>query len=234
MSNLDEESYAAIGYIFQDVSAREMAIMGPDLVTSMAWWLIGVRKPVTELAITVAYGDTYGRMTKRRVKTVDVDDLVQRWLDTLIALSTAHDAETRNRAEEQTSTLLEPLLTAPIRQVREFVQKLAARLRTDERVPFLIWSTFEKIVRPIVLKGPDGEMVVLRQDLAEEIARTVEQRMDRNELVIAIAEALQWRPPEQLRRVQEALQAGKQPRVRGRESCLFLEFDDLPDVMVQL
>ena len=54
------------------------------------------------------------------------------------------------------------------------------------------------------------------------------------ELVAAIAGALQWRHPAALERVKEGLAKGGRPRIKGRESCLFLEIEGVPDALVVL
>jgi hypothetical protein len=55
------------------------------------------------------------------------------------------------------------------------------------------------------------------------VADAVEKNLDRGQLVEAIAGALQWRSGERLEAVKQRLDAGEKPRIRGRESCLFLE-----------
>jgi hypothetical protein len=76
--------------------------------------------------------------------------------------------------------------------------------------------------------------------LAQEIASLVEQDV-KDQLPDALIRALQWRPPEQLEQVKQAViesQArGERPRLRGRESCLFLEVggtEDEPEACVQI
>lgn len=214
--------------VFPSWTAREAATGALDMTITAAWWVYGVREPLINLGLLMAYAHACNRTThSRRVRKVDdIDGLVDAWHEVLLALATVHDHETRARADHRTDELLTPLLTAPIGQVREFVQKLARRLREDERVPFMVWSSFERVVTPVVLKGPDGETLSLRKGLAEEIAVQVEQLMDRADLVKAIAGALQWRPPTALERVKKSLDTGTMPRITGRESCLFLEVGD--------
>ena len=57
----------------------------------------------------------------------------------------------------------------------------------------------------------------------------------------SLVHALQWRSPEKLAKVKDAVvkaqAAGEKPRLRGRESCLFLEVggtEDEPEVCVQI
>jgi hypothetical protein len=38
----------------------------------------------------------------------------------------------------------------------------------------------------------------------------------------ALVGALQWRSEEQLKKIEEGVRSGAKPRLRGKESCLFL------------
>ena len=210
------------------IPAREAALMALDLTIQGIWWEYGCQC-VRTLANTLAYADWRRSRMQRdspRRKPVNVPELVEQWLDVLVGLSTAHDPEARTRADHDTDELLGPLLIAPIGQIREFARSLAARLEADERVPFLVWSSFRKVVEPIIAAGPESAAIELRKQLAEEIAALVARDLNQAELVAAIAGALQWRDPAKLEAVKTGLEAGGKPRIRGRESCLFLEVGD--------
>jgi hypothetical protein len=210
------------------MSARETAVGALDMVLQLGWWEVGM-KPMRNLALLLAYADERRDGMKRdspRRKPVNVDGLVEKWADVLVGLSTAHDHAARTAADHQTDELLGPLLTAPIAQIREFGQKLANRLEADERVPFLVWSSFRRVIEPLVLKGPDGELLRLKKELAGQIAELAEKGLDRGQLIAAIAGALQWRGEASLKAVKTSLESGSKPRITGRESCLFLEAGD--------
>jgi hypothetical protein len=210
------------------MSARETAVGALDMVLQLGWWEVGM-KPMRNLALLLAGADERRDGMKRdspRRKPVNVDGLVEKWADVLVGLSTAHDHAARTAADHQTDELLGPLLTAPIAQIREFGQKLANRLEADERVPFLVWSSFRRVIEPLVLKGPDGELLRLKKELAGQIAELAEKGLDRGQLIAAIAGALQWRGEASLKAVKTSLESGSKPRITGRESCLFLEAGD--------
>lgn len=165
----------------------------------------------------------------RRRTPMDIDRLVDLSTDTLVALSTAHDHQERSAADERSDELLRPILDAPVAELRTFAQRLAARLRADERVHFLVWSGFERFIAPLILMGSESAAVELRTHVAHEIAALVERQLDRGEVVMAIAAALEWRDPETLGAVKAELEAGGTECLRGGESCLFLHVYDAQD-----
>lgn len=215
----------ALQEIFKDWSDREVALSIMGLVVDMGWWYTGHRR-LRDLASLMTYEHEWRAGRKRDAKgrePVDVDEMVNKWADILIALSTAHQPEDRTRADEQSDEILLPLLGAPSAQIKDFTVKLAKRLEDDPRCPFLVWSAFQRLVAPVILNSPAGEIVALKTTLATEIAELVENDLNRAELIAAIAGALQWRTEGALQKVRDNLKAGGKPRLRGRESCLFLE-----------
>jgi len=224
MNGLTEEQLQVAGILscYQgEWSGREMALAAPDLLINLSVAYVGVEK-VRTLGHVLVYAHTYAHTGRKRKIVVDVEKLVDLWVEVLVALSVAHDHADRSAADERTDDLLGPLLTCPVKQLREFAQTLAARLKADERVPFLVWSTFERLIAPLILLGPEGKTVALKTTLATEIAEMVEKDLNRGELIASMAAALQWRSPETLEKVKTGLRAGAKPRLRGGESCLFL------------
>jgi hypothetical protein len=219
------EATEPLAPLAQRMSAREWMLCALDLMVQAAWWEVGCQK-VRELYLVLAYADWHSHTGRKRRIPMNVDALVAQWVEVIVELATAHDHARRTAADHQTDDLLGPLLTAPIAQIRQFGQQLAAALKADPRVPFLIWSSFERVLEPLILKGPDGELLALKTQLAAEIATLVERGLDREELIVAIAGALQWRAPSRLEAVKAKLEQGEKPRIRGRESCLFLEAGD--------
>jgi hypothetical protein len=208
------------------LDARELTVGSLDMLVRVAQGCIAMEK-VRSLALLLAYADTCNGMGRsKRMPIADMDGLVEKWTDVIVGLSTAHEPERHTRADEQTDDLLGPLLVAPIGQVRDFARRLAERLESDKRVPFMVWSSFKRVVLPLILKGPDGSTIELKTTLAREIAELVEQDLPRADLITAIAGALQWRASAALERVKAGLEAGAKPVIRGRESCLFLEVGD--------
>jgi hypothetical protein len=159
--------------------------------------------------------------TKRR-RAVKVDELVDIWIEAVVGMSTAHDKDSYDAHDAKADELLGPLLAAPIKQVREFYHKLSERMKADERVPMIVWMGFEAWGEVMVKDAPDEGVKRLKNKLAQEIAELVEEPI-RDQIPKAIARALRWRDPETLKRVKQTLESGVKPKLRGRESCLFLE-----------
>jgi hypothetical protein len=178
-------------------------------------------KKLLEIDSLVHYGTTVTWSRKPRTP-MDVAKLVTEWTAVAIVLATAHTKEEIDRAEFKMDELLTPLLRAPIAELRVFYSDLTEALRADARVPFFLWSVFNgwgKIVIDKCEAKPERKR--LRKKLANEIAEMVDEDV-RPDLVKAISGALQWRDPESLEEIKSDLQAGAKPRLKGRESCLFL------------
>lgn len=153
---------------------------------------------------------------------MNVDELVARWVDVVVVLSTEHDKQAVDDAEFRMDELLTPLLTAPVAQLREFRTAFLDALRADERVPFFVWSTFAAYDSAVLERAEARpEIRRLRKKLAREIAAMVDEDV-RPDIATAIAGALMWRPPEALKEIKADLEAGAKPKLKGRESCLFL------------
>lgn len=208
-----------------DWSARDVALSTCDLVVLTAWRHAGWEVAVSSVAWTLWYAEwliSKHSYFKGRKPMDDINALVTLWHTTLIAMSTAHTHEAFTGAEHSTDDLLRPLLKAPIAQIREFAAKLAAALEGDPAVPFLVWSSYKNVVMPLILKRPEGKPAELKEALAKEVAELVAESIPREDWVASIAGALQWRATDQLVKTREAVKAGAAPRVKGRQSCLFL------------
>jgi hypothetical protein len=173
------------------------------------------------LGHVLRWGMVHG-MTHRRVVRVNVEELVGQWVEAVVGMCLAHDKDTYDAHDARADALLGPLLTAPVKQVREFYAKLLDRMRADQRVPMLVWMGFEAWGEVLVKDAPDEGVKKLKHRLAQDIADLVELDV-REQIPKAIARALRWRDPETLREVKETLQAGAKPKLVGRESCLYLE-----------
>jgi len=157
---------------------------------------------------------------KKRTR-MDVDALVTQWHQALKVLSTAHDKHAIDKTEYSLDELNRPLLSAPVRQLREFFKKLTVALKADPEIPFFVWSMFFAWEKVMVDKAQDQEVLVLRDRLAEEIAAMVEKNIV-PDIFEALVGALRWRSPEALTHIKTELEKGEKPRLRGRQSCLFL------------
>jgi hypothetical protein len=178
-----------------------------------------------DLGCILAYGDEHSHTGRKRRPPVDVDELVKRWHETLVGLAVAHDKDGVDHYEAAVEECLTPILTSPIKQLREFGPKLLAALKADPAVPYLIWRAYEVWVEQMQ-DAADEAITVLKKDLAADIVRLVEEDA-KAQLPDALIHALMWRSPEKLEKVKEVVieekAAGRKTRLKGRESCLFLE-----------
>ena len=181
----------------------------------------GPAKRLSSLGYLCRYAMAGGHSTKPRTP-MDVPGLVDKWIEAIVGMSLAHDKDTFDAHDAKADDLLTPILAAPVRQVREFYDQLRRRMRSDKRVPMLVWMGFEAWGEMMVKDAPDQAIVRLENKLAAEIAELVEGPIA-DQIPGAIQRALRWRDPEQLGKVKEALESGAKPKLVGRQSCLFLE-----------
>lgn len=158
---------------------------------------------------------------KRRIK-VNVNELADAWIKSIVAMCLSHDRDGYDEADAQADKLLSPLLAAPVAQVREFYFALLAKMKEDKRVPYLVIMAYEAWGEALVKNAPDEGVKRLKKKLAQEIVDLAELQV-RDQWSEAMKRALMWRDPETLEKVKERLEAGEKPKVAGRQSCLFLE-----------
>ena len=201
-----------------------------DLRTELLgiWNIIQIAKQICqkrrgglfEMDLLIHYG-TISWSRKRRIP-VDVPKMIADWTEVVLILATAHEKDEIDKAEFKMDELLSPLLTAPVAQLREFHNGLTESLRTNPKVPFFLWSTFNAWGKEVLDKcEAKPELKRLRKKLAGEIAEMVDEDV-KPDIVEAIKGALMWRDPETLKEIKADLQAGAKPKLKGRESCLFL------------
>lgn len=217
----------AVGMLLRDWSGRDIAIFAPELVRTLAWqrsWI----EAVTDLADTlvIVCTDIVKDVGGDWVSPEELTALVDKWHAALVDQTTGHTHAAFTRGEHDTDELLSPILSMPPEQLAELGERVAVALEADERVPFLVWSTFKRIITPLLRERPAGEVLQLRTQLGAEIAELIMAKLPREDLVAAMAAALAWRSAETLKEVKVAVQQGGQPRVRGRQSCLFADVDD--------
>jgi len=185
-------------------------------------WLTGERGRRTWCEIRSLCAYAVEVWSRRRRTPMDVRKMVALWVPIVKGLATAHSKEELDHCEFELDRCLAPLLTAPVRQIREFYVALVQALKTDPAVPFFVWSAFDAWHEVILKRAPDEDVVRLKKALAGEIAALVEEDV-RPDIGSAIRGALQWRPAQQLEQVRDALKGGAKPKLVGRESCLFLQ-----------
>lgn len=197
-------------------------------------------KKLSSLGCMIYYSTELGYMGRKKRKLMDVDVMVERWRKVVVGMCVAHDKDEADRYEAAIEECLTPILAASMKQVREFYPKLMTALKNDPAVPYLVWRSYEVWVNMVIAKAPDEAIKRLKTDLAKEIVDLVEADI-RDQLPQAMIRALQWRDPGKLEEVKatviEEQQKGNKPRLRGRESCLFLEVggtEHNPAVQVQI
>jgi hypothetical protein len=171
----------------------------------------------------IGYSKFHGiRWSTKPRKPMNIPELSKKWCDAIAGMCLAHDKATYDANDAKADDLLGPIMTAPVKQVREFYHKLKEDLGADTRIPFLVLMAFDAWGTVTVADAPDEGVKQLKKKLAEDIAELVEKPAA-EQLPAAIARALQWRPESQLQEVKAALKKGAKPKLVGRESCLFLE-----------
>jgi len=170
-----------------------------------------------------------GRRTR-----MNVQEMVDRWVPIVRGLSAGHDKEEIDRCEFEMERHIMPMLAAPVAQLREFYAQLVKALKADRTIPMFVWTLFESWGEAILKKAPDGEVITLKKSLALRIADMVEKDIHAD-LKEALVGALQWRGENQLQAIEAGLKTGEsKPRLRGKESCLFLVVNEGTDREAQV
>lgn len=159
----------------------------------------------------------------RRKTPVNIPEMIEKWKACIVVLCTAHDKAAIDQAEFGMDELLKPMLTAPVAQIREFYAGLLTALQADERIPFFVWSIFKNWGEYVLEKAyKDAPPRRLKRKLAERVAKLSMTKQTRTDMVQALVGALMWRSPEALKDIERDIKDGAKPRVKGRESCIFL------------
>lgn len=175
------------------------------------------------LGCLLRYAMLYGMCSRKKARpVVDIEKLAEQWIASIVGMCTCHDKDSYDAHDAKADELLGPIMTAPVKQVREFYNLLLEKMKSDTRVPMLVWMGFEAWGAVSVNDAPDEGIKRLKRRLAADIAEIVEEPI-RDQIPKAIARALMWRDPETLEKVKEAVESGVKPKLRGRQSCLFLE-----------
>ena len=160
--------------------------------------------------------------SRRKRTPMDVNQMVENWLPLIVKLATAHDVDERDSASSQLDEFLTPIIAAPVVQIREFYRELVQRMKADPGVPWAVWRLFEFWGTNVLDKIDKEEVIGLKTELAKRIAENSFAQIPREDWIQSMVGALQWRDPEKLKQLDAAVSAGAKPRVRGKESCLFL------------
>lgn len=172
------------------------------------------------MGLCLWYSIQRGRVSWK-VKPVDVDFLVDQWCEAVVGMCQAHTKDEFDMHDYRADELLGPIMHAPIKQVREFYQKLTHKLETTPGVPFVVHQAFTRWGTLSIANAKDDGVKRLKTALAKEIADLVEMDV-RDQIPEAIARALRWRDPKTLAEIKTVLKSGAKPKLVGRQSCLFL------------
>lgn len=174
-----------------------------------------------KLAVALTY-ETSHPSRKRRKAMENLSEFAKQWKDVLVKLSISHTREGIDQANYRTEDLFTGLYAMPVKQVREFYDLLVSELKSDESVPYFIWKTVEHWREQAVGMSQDVEAKMLQADLAGELAAVLEPILS-PQLKEALEDSLKWKSAETLTKVRSAVKEGEKPKLKGRESCLFLE-----------
>ncbi len=160
--------------------------------------------------------------SRRKRTTMDVTKMVDIWLPLIKKLAVAHDIDERDTVSSKLDEYLTPIIAAPVVQIREFYRELVRQMKVDPTVPWAVWRLFEFWGENVLDKIEKEEVIGLKTELAKRIAENSFAQIPPEDWINSMVGALQWRHPEKLEQIDGALKAGHKPRVRGKESCLFL------------
>jgi hypothetical protein len=168
-----------------------------------------------------AYG--FEHPGRRKKVPMNVDEMVDKWAPLVKKLALAHDVDEKDLASSQLDDLLKPIVIAPVKEIREFYKKLTKKLKDDQTVPWALWRLFEHWGANVLDKIDKEEVEGLKKEMALKITEMSMDQIPKQDWVDAMVGALEWRSVERLKEIEQGIAAGKPPRVRGKESCLFLE-----------
>jgi hypothetical protein len=161
--------------------------------------------------------------SRRKRTPMDVEDMIGKWLPLIRQLAMAHDIDERDAASSQLDEFLTPIIAAPVAQIREFYRELVKRMKADPTVPWCVWKMFEFWGTNVLDKIEKEEVIGLKTEIAKRIAENSFAQIPRSDWIDSMVGALQWREPEKLEKIEKAIEAGEKPRVRGKQSCLFMQ-----------
>jgi hypothetical protein len=179
-----------------------------------------MRQTFGTLLSFLAYGCEHP--TRRKRTSMDVEKTIDAWVPLIKKLAIAHDIDEKDAASSELDSHLLPVIAAPVAEIRKFYRKLTKRLKTDVTIPWAVWRLFEFWGQNVLDRIEKEEVEGLKKELALRIAENTVKQIPQEDWLNAMLGALQWRSPEKLKEIEAGLEAGHKPRVRGKESCLFL------------
>lgn len=201
-----------------DSLASEVVSMREFLTLSI--YPIIVKDLLTKPLSFLAYACEHPARRKRI--SMDVEKMVDVWIPLIKKLAVAHDVDEKDMASSMLDEHLLPVVGAPVAQIREFYRLLTKKLKEDATVPWAVWKLFDFWGENVLDKITSEEELKLKTDLATKIAKRSMELIPPEDWLLSMVGALQWRHPDKLAEIDKKLDQGEQPRVKGKESCLFL------------
>lgn len=200
----------------------------------LGYYQYWIRRELADFLCLIAYGCERPSRGIRRIP-VDVETMVVKWKEQIIKLAVAHDVDEKDTASSKLDELLTPLIGAPVAQIRTFYRRLTDELKADKAVPWAVWRMFDYYGANVLDKITAEKELELKKELAAKIAQHSIKEIPMEDWIQSMVGALMWRDSEKLEAIDAALEAGAKPRVKGKESCLFLqvgEGENAPEVML--
>lgn len=207
--------------IAAESESLRLAVINQRELLSLTLYQIIMRQEFSDMLSLLAYACEHP--TRRKRTPVDAMKMVETWVPLIRKLAVAHDIDEKDEASSSLDDALVPIISAPVGEIRLFYRTLIERLKDDPTIPWAIWRLFEFWGKNVLDKITKDEELKLKTELATRIAQNSIALIPRSDWVESMVGALQWRSPERLEEINAAIDAGEKPRVRGKESCLFLQ-----------
>ncbi len=238
MTNEEGNEILYSAAIEETARARKIALTAGEIFArdydSLADGVVSAREALTlglyPYILRQVFGNTISMLaygcehpTRRKRTPVDVKEMVKKWIPLIRELAVAHDIDGKDAASAGLDEHLLPVVTAPVAQIREFYKALTKELKADPTIPWAVWKLFDFWGENVLDKITTEQELKLKTEIAKRIAENSMTVIPREDWINSMIGALQWRSPERLKEIDEAIEAGEKPRVKGRESCLFLQ-----------
>jgi hypothetical protein len=220
----------AVNFFTESALSLARAVIDARENISQGFYGYGQRQEWMRRLSYLAYACDHPSRRKRTL--MDVEDMISKWLPLIRQLAMAHDIDERDSASATLDEYLTPIIAAPVGQIREFYRELVKRMKADPSIPWAVWKLWEFWGTDVLDKIDKAEVIGLKTELAKRIAENSFAQVPKEDWILSMVGALQWRNPERLEQIDKALSEGHKPRVKGRESCLFLQVGEQLEVML--
>jgi hypothetical protein len=211
-----------VGLIFAStVESLAVEVIDMRETLTLGLYPLLMKKCLGEILSMIAYACEHPARRKRI--PMDVNAMVKKWVPLIRKLAVAHDVDEKDQASSELDDYLLPVVGAPVAQIREFYRKLVAELKEDKTVPWAVWKLFEFWGENVLDKITKEQELQLKTEIAKRIAENSIAQIPREDWIASMIGALQWRSAERLQEIEENMEKGHKPRVRGKQSCLFLQ-----------